>query len=297
MKEQNYQQLFDALEKQGISVPPEYKSRIHDRIENIISYEPRIGVFGKTGAGKSSLCNAVFGSDVCPISNVEACTRVPQEVILSLGNKGLKLIDVPGVGESKDRDEEYKRLYKSLLPELDLVLWVLKGDDRAFTSDEACYKEFVKPYIDAGKPFIMVINQVDKIEPFREWSEENRQPGATQAHNIEEKRRAVASYFSLPLNIIIPVSANEKFGLVELVDSIMYALPNDKKLVVLREVKKENISENAKEDAKDGFWDTVIDAVVDNIPIIPKELKSVAKAAAKKAREMISNTWDAFFPF
>ena len=100
----------------------------------MLSYEPRIGVFGKTGVGKSSLCNALFGQDVCPISDVAACTRNPQEVLLNMGSEGIKLVDVPGAGESTERDKEYAELYTKILPELDLVLWLIKADDRAIFS-------------------------------------------------------------------------------------------------------------------------------------------------------------------
>lgn len=56
----------------------------------------------------------------------------PAEITLSLKQgKGISLIDMPGVGESEQRDAEYAALYRRLLPELDLVLWVIKGDDRA----------------------------------------------------------------------------------------------------------------------------------------------------------------------
>ena len=123
----------------------------------ILNYVPKVGVFGKTGVGKSSLCNAVFGRDIFKISDVVACTRTPQEMLLSIGNKGIKLLDVPGVGENEERDTEYRELYKKLLPELDLILWVLKGDDRAFSSDEEFYKDVVQKYIQAGTPFFIVI--------------------------------------------------------------------------------------------------------------------------------------------
>lgn len=75
-----------------------------------MSYEPKIGIFGKTGVGKSSLCNALFGKDICSISDVEACTRNPQEVFLGMGQKGIKLLDVPGVGENSERVKEYAQL-------------------------------------------------------------------------------------------------------------------------------------------------------------------------------------------
>ena len=108
--------FFEQLEKNGVSVTKEQKEQINSRLKNILTYEPKIGIFGKTGVGKSSLCNALFGKDVCPISDVEACTRNTQEILLDLGGSGIKLLDVPGVGESSERDEEYAKLYANLLP-------------------------------------------------------------------------------------------------------------------------------------------------------------------------------------
>lgn len=285
----NHQELFEALEKGGIKITPEYKANIERKVNNILNYEPKVGVFGKTGAGKSSLCNAVFGQDVCRISDVKACTREPQEVFLSIGNKGLKLLDVPGVGESGERDKEYAELYKKLLPELDLILWVIKGDDRAFSSDEEFYKKLVRPYIkDSEKPFFIVINQVDKIEPFREWDEKNKRPGSKQAHNIEEKRRNVSGFFELPLAQVLAVSANERYGLIELVDSMVHTLPKDKKAVVLKEVAEENRSETSKKEAENGFVDVLIEIVVAPLPPVARE---AAKVAIKWIGKTIKRLW------
>lgn len=190
--------FFDQMEKYGLTLTDEQRSAMERKMREIMSYEPRIGVFGKTGAGKSSLCNALFGQNICPINDVEACTRNPQEVILNRGSKGIKLVDVPEVGESQDRDEEYAELYAKLLPELDLVLWVIKADDRAMASDENFYKNVVKPHIDQYKPFFFVLNQVDKVEPFRQWNEESHEPGPVQVQNIQRKAGAVAVQFGLP---------------------------------------------------------------------------------------------------
>ncbi len=283
----NISNLFDALEKQGVVIEQKYRDSIQNRLNGILTYQPSVGVFGKTGAGKSSLCNAVFGQDVCEISDVAACTRSPQEVILSMGENGIKLLDVPGVGESNERDREYAGLYKKLLPELDIVLWVLKADDRAFSSDETFYKQLVRPYIDKGRPFFIVLNQVDKIEPFREWDVSTSRPGPKQASNIEEKRRSVAAIFDLPLTSVIPVSANENFGLVELVDNVVHAFPKDKKVIVLKQVRKEYRSVKSKEEAESGFFDTIIDVVIDIAPI-PSSLKGVVKKGAKWVKETLS---------
>lgn len=271
--------LEDAL-KQDSKVGADIVGKILKRVNGILSYQPSVGVFGKTGAGKSSLCNAVFGKDVCEISDIAGCTRKPQEVILELGGKGIKLLDVPGVGESNDRDKEYADLYRSLLPELDLVLWVIKGDDRAFSSDETFYKNLVRPYVDKGRPFVVVLNQVDKIEPFREWDMAVNQPGAKQASNIDQKRKNVAEIFGLPLSCVIPVSANERYGLVNLVDRIVELLPADKKAIVLDSVKADNRSEHSKSEAKSGFLDTIFNLVTDVVPLAPVA-KTIFKTVSK----------------
>lgn len=274
--------LEDALKQDG-QIGADVIGKIFSRVNRVLSYQPAVGVFGKTGAGKSSLCNAVFGKDVCEISDIAGCTRKPQEVILELGGKGIKLLDVPGVGESNERDKEYAELYRSLLPELDLVLWVIKGDDRAFSSDETFYKNLVRPYVDKGRPFIIALNQVDKIEPFREWDESAQKPGAKQAENIEQKRMSVAKIFDLPYSCVIPVSANEKYGLVQLVEKIIEVLPADKKAIVLDSVKAENRSENSKAEAKDGLISELFNIVTDIIPIAP-----IAKAAVKLVTKVFS---------
>jgi predicted GTPase len=136
----------DALE----ILPENIRESIYRRINDVISYEPVIGIMGKTGAGKSSLCNAIFKGDVCAVSDVEACTREMQEIRIQFGTRSVRLIDIPGVGESAERDSEYEQLYRDLLPQLDLVLWVIKGDDRAFSADEHFYKMCCFPQ--AGKP-------------------------------------------------------------------------------------------------------------------------------------------------
>jgi len=255
--------FFNELEKRGIKVSKQQREQISNRLSGILNYEPRIGVFGKTGVGKSSLCNALFGQDVCPISDIKACTRNTKEVIINLGSKGIKLIDVPGVGESSDRDEEYGKLYASLLPELDLVLWVIKADDRAMASDEKFYKNIVKPHIEEGKAFFFVLNQVDKIEPFREWNEEKREPGSKQFQNIHHKVDDLAGIFNVASSRIIPVSANEQYNLVKLVDEIIRALPKEKRITTLRAVDESLQSQKTKEEVKRSLLDVVADIVDD----------------------------------
>jgi len=107
-----YNTWFDEMEQNGIYLTPEQREKVESRLNNVLNYRPRVGIFGKTGVGKSSLCNALFGKDICAISDVAACTREPKEVLLHMGHDGLELVDVPGVGESEERDEE--KLYHAV---------------------------------------------------------------------------------------------------------------------------------------------------------------------------------------
>ena len=38
-----------------------------------------------------------------------------------------------------------------------------------------------------GKPFFFVLNQIDKVEPFREWDISKHEPGPKQMDNIRLK--------------------------------------------------------------------------------------------------------------
>ena len=158
---------------------------------------------------------------------------------------------MPGVGENQLRDEEYSTLYKNLLPELDAILWVLKADDRAYSIDIDFYVSVVKPHLKNGKPFIIALNQIDKVEPFREWDIVKHTPGSKQAKNIDIKISGVANNFQLKQSLIIAVSAEEKYGLTKLVDELIFSLPDEKKISIAREVPKENLSEKAKKEVKE----------------------------------------------
>lgn len=254
-----HDRLFRLFQDKALLLSTEQLQAIRASLDQVVNYHATVGVLGKTGAGKSALCNALFGKDVAEVSDIDACTRAPQEITLSLKQgKGISLIDMPGVGESEQRDAEYAALYRRLLPELDLVLWVIKGDDRALSVDQRFYHNVVLPLIQAGSlPVVFVISQVDKIEPFREWDWKQNRPSPCQTRNIDAKLTALHRTFGIARSQLCAVSAEEAYGLVELVETIVSTLPDEKKWSFTREAHQDTVSAQARQVSEQGLWETI----------------------------------------
>lgn len=69
-------EVLQPLQNSLSGLPLWVSERILQQINQLTHYEPVIGIMGKTGAGKSSLCNALFAGEVSPVSDVAACTKV-----------------------------------------------------------------------------------------------------------------------------------------------------------------------------------------------------------------------------
>ncbi|MDC6781572.1 GTPase, partial [Escherichia coli] len=93
------------------SLPYSLSRHILEHLRKLTSHEPVPGIMGKSGAGKSSLCNALFQGEITPVSDVHAGTREVQRFRLNGHGHSMVITDLPGVGESRDRDAEYEALW------------------------------------------------------------------------------------------------------------------------------------------------------------------------------------------
>lgn len=289
------EQGIQAL-KQQLSLLPEALSRtILDRIRQAIHYEPVIGIMGKTGAGKSSLCNALFQQPLSPVSNVEGCTREPLRFTLNAGGRCLTLVDLPGAGESLDSDREYLQLYKDQLPKLDLILWVIKADDRASATDETFHRCLLECGVSPGS-IVFVINQADKAEPSEEWDWKTSQPSNSQVLTLTAKSSAVSRQFLTPYPVHA-VSAKTSYNLSCLVETLIFALPSQASSGVFSQVKEEYRTLDAETTARNDFGDLLgelFSRVVEVLPL-PKMIRECLSMVREGVVNVAATLWHWFF--
>lgn len=284
---------LQALEKPLALLPKTIRSHILDHIDKLIHYEPVIGIMGKTGAGKSSLCNALFAGEVTPVSDVSACTREPLRFRLRIGQHSLLLLDLPGVGESEHRDREYQALYRRQLPQLDLVLWVIKADDRALSVDERFYREVIGTH---RHKVLFVVNQVDKLEPCHEWNATTGSPSSCQKINLSHKLSDIRQLFT-PSHPVCAISARTGWGLGPLVETMMRSLPARASSPLSAQLHETLRSEPVKSQARDRFGEAageVVDTVA-SLPFVPEPVKSLIRSVRDMVVSTVRAVWDFFF--
>ena len=115
----------------------------------------RIGAYGKSGAGKSSILNSLLKKDIFKTDIINGSTKVIQAEEWNLKDqtiKSVELLDSPGFDFCNIK---FPDKISSLINRLDLILFVVSGDINRNEVNE------IDSFIKNGKKIIVILNKID----------------------------------------------------------------------------------------------------------------------------------------
>ena len=134
-----------------------------DKAEEIGRFN--LAIFGKTGVGKSTLVNAIFGSEIAATGIGEPVTRSEHLYLHQSGTLGV--LDTRGLEVGRDnatliaelKDYLHGMRRKPLAEQIHVAWYCVRAGDRRFEPTEA---EFIRALHELGLPVILVLTQVPR---------------------------------------------------------------------------------------------------------------------------------------
>ena len=121
---------------------------------------------GRTGAGKSSLINTLFQSDLAEVDVLPSTDSIQNYHYSTAEQEELTLWDTPGYEQVNRKD--LRALVLDYAVNADLLLLVTPALDPALQMDVDFLKD-IKTEIE-DLPTIAIVTQVDRLRPIREWN-------------------------------------------------------------------------------------------------------------------------------
>ena len=217
----------------------EFRTKVQTEL---LDRAPVVAIIGKAGVGKTTTINNLFDVDDYVaealsfdekghIGDVRrgTTTAIRKRFDLKIGI-GLDIIDLPGLGDDIRKDKEFEAIYRQILPQCDIILYVLKADNRTLGEDERILQNIVLPSCDKKK-IILAVNQVDILGENEglHWDTRINLPDPRQEELIQMKQKNISSMFhedlDVDVNKIVCYSAIKRYQLLELLHSIVKTTP------------------------------------------------------------------------
>lgn len=128
---------------------PDEGQKVMDHYKEVKEKPVRIGVIGKTGAGKTTTVNNLFQAEFVTSRTVVGTTEAQYEDYRLPDGGTLTIVDMPGYGRTLQEDESYKKIYLQELPKCDIILIIIQADSGDLKDDQQMLK-YIEEWSRAG---------------------------------------------------------------------------------------------------------------------------------------------------
>jgi len=175
---------------------------------------------GRTGNGKSSLINALFGTSF-NTDPLVACTKELHSVMLLEprveGKDAIMVMDTPGIGEFSS-DDHYMTYYEYAASVADCIVLVLTFD-RVDAPSQRLLKQMKALIGDRQVKFVVALNHIDSRviatdSNYEAWDKEANRPTAACEENIQQRTEIIHQHFDKIIGDfeVIPVCAAKQYN-------------------------------------------------------------------------------------
>lgn len=173
---------------------------------------PKLVIMGRSGVGKSSLINAIFGEYLAETSSVNVGTKEANVFQYKKNDEVVfEIIDTRGIREnlnavSRDAETDLQQVIDEFEP--DAFLLLTNGADRSTLKEDSVYLKEVYNQLEIKVPLVTVVNRIDDLEPSR--IKEPFRYSTKKKENIRmkvEQVREVLNDAGISESFILPVSS------------------------------------------------------------------------------------------
>lgn len=213
----------DLLDKIVEALPPAEEATEEGEDLDAEDERPRIAIVGRPNVGKSSLLNAILGSQRAIVSDVPGTTRDAIDMEVEYGERKMVLIDTAGIrrrGRIGPGVEKYSVLRSSrAIERCDVAVLVIDASEGLAAQDTHIAGEIQ----DGTKGVVVIVNKWDLAQEQRRAEREGEIPDPKdEIESAERYRRILMEGLKfIPYAPIIFASAKTGYHVQSLLDTVL----------------------------------------------------------------------------